>query len=112
MEALMHARRMLVLFISLLGTTLARAEPVAKNGDLVAIVGDSITEQKLYSVFIEDYLLACKPAGKDVRTMQFGWGGETSWGFVARMDNDCLRFKPNVMTTCYGMNDGGYGPLS
>src|SRR5690349_8333727 len=88
------------------------AEPVLKDGDLVAIVGDSITEQKLYSVFIEDYLLMCAPGGKGVRTMQFGWGGETSWGFDARMDNDCLRFKPNVMTTCYGMNDGGYGPLN
>src|SRR5205823_14059162 len=53
-------------------------QPLVKNGDLVAIVGDSITEQKLYSVFIEDYLLMCKPAGKDVKTMQFGWGGESS----------------------------------
>src|SRR3954452_3222296 len=84
------------------------AEPVVKDGDLVAIVGDSITEQKLYSVFIEDYLLMCAPGGQGVRTMQFGWGGETSWGFDARMENDCLRFKSTVMTTCYGMNDGGY----
>src|SRR5262249_19050831 len=29
-------------------------------------------------------------------------------GFLARMTNDCLRFKPTVATTCYGMNDHGY----
>src|SRR5438067_3348698 len=32
-----------------------------KPDDRLAITGDSITEQKMYSVFIEDYLLACKP---------------------------------------------------
>jgi hypothetical protein len=26
------------------------------------------------------------------------------------MTNDCLRFKPTVATTCYGMNDHGYRP--
>ena len=29
-------------------------------------------------------------------------------GFLARMTNDCLRFKPTVATACYGMNDHGY----
>src|SRR5690349_15133894 len=53
----------------------------------------------------------CKPV-ENVRTMQFGWGGETSWGFLARLDNDCLQFKPTIATTCFGMNDGGYGPVN
>ena len=79
--------------------------------DLVAICGDSITEQKQYSVFVHTYLLACAPQ-RDLRAMQFGWGGETSWGFLPRVDSDVLRFKPTVATTCYGMNDGGYGPLA
>ncbi|HEX8913590.1 MAG TPA: hypothetical protein VF796_14625, partial [Humisphaera sp.] len=39
----------------------AKAEGL-KDGDAVAIVGDSITEQKQYSVSIETYLLACQPA--------------------------------------------------
>ncbi|MBC8106101.1 MAG: SGNH/GDSL hydrolase family protein [Anaerolineae bacterium] len=82
-----------------------------KPGDKLAITGDSITEQKQYSVFIQDYLLMCEPVD-NVRTMQFGWGGETSWGFLARLDNDCLQFKPTIATTCFGMNDGGYGPLN
>lgn len=34
---------------------------VLRKGDRVAIVGDSITEQKQYSKFMELYLLACVP---------------------------------------------------
>lgn len=80
-------------------------------GDYVAVVGDSITEQKMYSVFIEDYLLMCKPVENDnLRATQFGWGGETSWGFAGRMANDMLRFYCTAATTCFGMNDGGYSP--
>src|SRR5215471_16081559 len=79
------------------------AESLLQNGDYVGVIGDSITEQKLYSVFIEDYLLMCQPAA-DLRQTQFGWSGETSWGFAARMDNDALRFHPTVITTCFGMN--------
>lgn len=91
---------------------LARAgDEALKPGDYVAIIGDSITEQKLYSVFIEDYLLMCKPV-PDIRTTQFGWSGETSWGFAARMGNDMIPFGATVATTCYGMNDGGYSPMT
>ena len=57
------------------------ASPGLQAGDFVAVVGDSITEQKQYSVFIEDYLLMCQPAA-DLRTAQFGWGGETAPGFL------------------------------
>ncbi|MGE5608790.1 MAG: SGNH/GDSL hydrolase family protein [Bacillota bacterium] len=82
-----------------------------REGDRVAICGDSITEQKDYSVLIENYLLMCQPAAQ-VRSVQFGWGGETSWGFLGRMANDVLWCKPDVATTCYGMNDGGYSPMT
>ncbi len=87
------------------------AEPQLKTGDYVAVIGDSITEQRLYSMFIEDYLLMCKPA-TDLRVTQFGWGGETAPGFAGRMANDMLRFGADVATTCYGMNDGRYAPMN
>ncbi len=80
---------------------------VLKRGDRVAVVGDSITEQRLYSRFIEDYLLACMPQ-LELAVTQFGWSGETAGGFAGRMDNDLLPFRPAVVTLCYGMNDGGY----
>lgn len=92
-------------------TLIAVARAELKSGDLVAICGDSITEQKLYSVYMQTYLIACRPQD-ELRAMQFGWGGEVSWGFLNRMENDLLRYKPSVATTCYGMNDGGYAPLS
>jgi len=82
-----------------------------QKGDSVAVIGDSITEQRRYSVYIEEYLTMCQPAA-DLKQTQFGWSGETSWGFEARMDNDMLRFKSNVATTCFGMNDGGYKPMN
>src|SRR6476661_8539505 len=105
MKRVIFALGLLALLVPVYGETLL------KEKDLLAICGDSITEQKLYSVFIEDYLLMCRP-DLNARSMQFGWGGETSWGFLARMENDVLRFKPTIATTCYGMNDGGYAPLS
>lgn len=83
------------------------SKPHLQDGDMVAIIGDSITEQKIYSVDMEDYLLMCKPAAVG-RVMQFGWSGETAEGFKNRMANDCFRYKPTVATTCYGMNDGRY----
>ena len=106
-------RRRVALFV-LAGALAAVAsfagEARLQEGDFVAVCGDSITEQKLYSAFIEEYLLVCQPAPK-LRAMQFGWGGETSWGFRGKMANDCVPFKPTVVTTCYGMNDGGYRPF-
>ncbi|MEK0446239.1 MAG: hypothetical protein RLZZ399_1560 [Verrucomicrobiota bacterium] len=75
----------------------------------LAIVGDSITEQKLYSKYIETYLLTA--GGRpDVRVFQFGWGGERAEGFERRLQNDLAAFHPNTVTLCYGMNDGGYRP--
>ncbi|HXE55450.1 MAG TPA: SGNH/GDSL hydrolase family protein [Tepidisphaeraceae bacterium] len=101
---------LVLLVCALAGTCLAQAQSLQK-GDYVAVVGDSITEQRKYSVFIEDYLIMCQPAA-ELRQTQFGWSGETSWGFEARMNNDMLRFKPTCATTCFGMNDGGYSPMN
>src|SRR5664279_5693907 len=78
-----------------------------KQGDRLAICGDSITEQKMYSRLMEDYLTVCEPA-LEVTVRQYGWSGERAPGFLARMTNDCLRFNPTVATTCYGMNDHEY----
>jgi lysophospholipase L1-like esterase len=78
-----------------------------RQGDLVVVGGDSITEQKLYSVYLENYLLMCRPAEK-LRLTQFGWGGEKAPDFARRVTNDVLPFHPTVAVTCYGMNDGAY----
>ncbi len=82
-----------------------------KPGLRLAIIGDSITEQKLYSAFIEAYLLACCPEFK-AEVCQFGWGGEQAGGFAGRMQNDLEWYKPDMATLCYGMNDGGYKAIT
>ena len=66
----------LLFALSLITRTIpVQGETLLKEKDLLAICGDSITEQKLYSVFIEDYLLMCKPV-PSLQSVQFGWSGE------------------------------------
>ena len=110
------ARRSIVITLALVVLAIAplrgiSGELMLKKGDRVAIVGDSITEQKQYSKFMELYLLACVP-DLDLTMYQFGWSGERAPGFAHRMENDFVPWKPTVVTTCFGMNDGSYRPYS
>src|SRR5882757_4460324 len=94
----------LLFAMMLVGRSPAQQAGQLQAGDTVAVCGDSITEQKQYSVFIEDYLLMCQPA-PDLKAHQFGWSGEKADGFLGRMSAEVLPFAPTVATTCYGMND-------
>ncbi len=85
--------------------------PRLQQGDFIAICGDSITEERIYSVYMQDYLLMCQPAAK-LRTLQAGWDGEQAPHFLWRMEYDVLPLGPNVATTSYGMNDSGYSPMT
>ena len=89
------------------GVWASERECVVEKEDYVVIVGDSITQQKLYSRYVEMYLVVCEP-GLDVRVTQLGWGGETAGGFRKRMDNDLKPLGADVVTLAYGMNDGRY----
>jgi lysophospholipase L1-like esterase len=103
-----------LIFLTMAVTTVAapaQNTAMLQKGDFVAICGDSITEQKLYSLYMQDYLMMCQPTAK-LRTLQAGWSGEQAPGFEKRMENDVLALGPNVATTCYGMNDGGYSPMT
>jgi lysophospholipase L1-like esterase len=60
---------------------------------------------------MEDYFLMCQPA-QDLKAMNHGWSGQWARDFATRMGNDTLPYKPTVATTCFGMNDGAYGPLT
>jgi lysophospholipase L1-like esterase len=108
-QALRSASRFFLLVLPFGAVSLFASDDL-HPGDVVAICGDSITEQGLYSAMIEAYLLACQPVSA-IRTHQFGLSGETSWEFLHRIDSDVLPFRPTVATTCYGMNDGAYGPV-
>jgi lysophospholipase L1-like esterase len=103
--------RILPLLSVLLAAASLRAESLLPPNARVAVIGDSITEQKIYSKYIETYLLACT-GRSDIKVFQFGWSGERAGGFAARLENDLAIFNPNVATTCYGMNDGSYRPYA
>ncbi|WP_269522687.1 SGNH/GDSL hydrolase family protein [Coraliomargarita parva] len=82
-----------------------------QSGDLVAIVGDSITAQCIYSRYLTEYLVMCQPSPY-LEAVQFGWGGEFAGALLRRLDHDVGSFQPEVVTLLYGMNDGRYQPLS
>jgi lysophospholipase L1-like esterase len=89
----------------------SRAQSLLKDGDILLICGDSITEQKQYSVFLEDYILMSQPV-RNVKTIQIGWGGENVQHFANYWQQVGLSFSPTVATTNFGMNDGGYDLIS
>ena len=105
----MRLVRLIVLVFLAVATTAGAEQPPFLSSARVAVIGDSITEQRLYSKYIECWLLACSGI-PDVQVMQFGWSGERADGFAWRALNDLAVFHPTVATLCYGMNDGGYQP--
>lgn len=98
---------MLALTFALPATAADGDAPRVTADTRLAILGDSITEQKQYSKFIELYVTACAtPAAASVHN--FGWGGESAPHFANRMAGDVMPWMPTLMTVCYGMNDGAY----
>jgi len=78
-----------------------------RRGDRIVFLGDSITEQQLYTNYVESYLATRFPE-LDLSFFNAGWGGDTAPGGVARLERDVLPLRPTVVTVCYGMNDGRY----
>jgi len=81
-----------------------------KNGDTVAIMGDSITEQHLYSSYVETWALTRFPAW-DIKFFNLGIGGDNAGGGGERFKRDALGCGATAMTVNFGMNDCG-GPGS
>ena len=104
-----------------------------KNNDSVVFLGDSITQQKLYTTYIEAYTLTRFPDHRFC-FRNVGWGGDTAWlrqrfktdekalfsatGAVldemvekavrAGLKRDVLPHKPTAVTVKFGMNDHAY----
>ena len=107
-----------VLFLT--GTVLA-AVPVTHgeelffpDGDRPAVfLGDSITEQRKYTTFIETDVLSRYPRW-NITFRNIGWGGNTSWlsrreGFDAGLKRDILPLHPVAITIDFGVNDARGG---
>jgi lysophospholipase L1-like esterase len=83
-----------------------------KDGERVVFYGDSITDQRLYTTFVETYVVTRFP-GLDVKFVHSGWGGDRVGGggggpIDLRLQRDVFPYKPTVMTIMLGMNDGSY----
>ena len=85
----------------------APTEFAIHDGDRVVLLGDSITEQRLYTTAIEAYTLARFPQWK-LTFRNIGWGGDTAHGALNRAERDMLPLKPTFVTIDFGMNDHGY----
>ncbi len=81
-----------------------------KDGDVVVMIGDSITEQRLYSNYVEMWTVTRFPAWK-LTFRNVGIGGDRSTGGNHRFQRDVVRFNPTAMTVDFGMNDGNYKPF-
>ncbi len=57
------------------------------------------------------YFLMCQPE-PGLGSMQLGQGGENASIFSRRLLSEVVPFQPDVVTACYGMNDGGTVVLS
>src|SRR5262245_63488952 len=78
-----------------------------KDGDTVVMIGDSITEQHLYSNYVEMWTVTRFPAW-DLTFRNVGIGGDRSTGGNTRFKRDTAAYRPTAMTVDFGMNDGGY----
>ena len=82
-----------------------------KDGDRVVIIGDSITEQHLYSNYVEMWTVSRVSRTGTMTFRNVGIGGDRSTGGNGRFKRDVLTYKPTAMTVDFGMNDGGYRPF-
>jgi lysophospholipase L1-like esterase len=90
--------------------TTAGATTPFKQGDRVVFYGDSITQQQLYTRYLQQYVYGRYPELK-VRFYNAGWSGDRATGAVTRLQRDVLALNPTVVTLFFGMNDGRYRPI-
>jgi len=108
-------RRMMFALVTLLilaGAARAQDNFHLKDGACVVFYGDSITDQRLYTTFVETYAVTRFPHLR-VRFVHSGWGGDRVTGagggpIDLRLRRDVIAYKRTVMTIMLGMNDASY----
>lgn len=95
---------------SLLASPLVAEDFFFRDGDRVVMIGDSITEQHLYSNYVEMWVTTRFPQW-NITFRNVGIGGDRSTGGNGRFARDVKSNNPTAMTVDFGMNDGGYKPF-
>jgi lysophospholipase L1-like esterase len=78
-----------------------------RDRETIVFFGDSITEQNLYTAYLETFLLSRFP-DKELAVFNLGWGGDTASGGGKRFARDVAPVQPSLVFVNFGMNDGGY----
>ena len=95
--------------VATLTTPALAADFLIKDHDRVVFLGDSITEYRMFTNYIEAYALTRYPQW----TLLFrnaGISGDVAGGGLSRIQRDVLPLNPTVVFIDYGMNDCGYLP--
>ena len=72
-------------------------------------LGDSVTYgagvsfEETYEQQLEKTL---KARGLDAKIINAGIGSQCVWHGLERLEKDVIRFKPDIVTICFGLNDG------
>jgi lysophospholipase L1-like esterase len=111
----MIREHLLIALLALLAMSGSRSygqEVTLHDGDRVVFYGDSITAQRLYTRFMEDFVLTRYPQ-LHVTFWNAGIPGDTVYGgytgdMPTRLKRDLLPHQPTVITIMLGMNDGYY----
>ncbi len=114
-------------------TSAVAADFAIRDNDRVVFLGDSITEQRLYTTYVEAYALTRHPDW-NLTFRNVGWGGDTAWlrqrahpdeaklfaapeaeqqkmvdDAVGRgLARDVIPLHPTFITIKFGMNDHSY----
>jgi len=104
----------IILALALLAGTLRAAKPefYLHDGDSVVFYGDSITAQRLYTIYTEGFVVTRFPNLR-IRFVHSGFGGDRVSGGLGgtideRLRRDVFAYRPSVITIMLGMNDGEY----
>jgi lysophospholipase L1-like esterase len=99
-----------VAFFTLL-TGFAPAEILVKDGEKVAFMGDSITEQgwNFPGGYVKLTVAGLQTLGVKIVPIPLGIGGQTSRDMLARFGKDVLGNKPDWLTLSCGVNDVWHG---
>jgi len=108
-------RRFRLLFLGLLWPlvflTVAPAAPLLERGQRLVFLGDSITQQQIYTRYVMSYF-ALRHPDLEVTFRNAGISGDDAEGGIMRLNDDVLGAKPNVVSICFGMNDARYGEFA
>jgi lysophospholipase L1-like esterase len=104
-----------IAFLMLLAMCAVRSqsqELALHEGDRVVFYGDSITAQRFYTRFVEDFVLTRYPQ-LQVSFWNAGVPGDTVYGgytgdLPTRLKRDVFPHRPTVIAIMLGMNDGYY----